>query len=163
MKIKEFFESKDINFNEKQQSVFEKIISFTWGSSAYAIKNTLSELTLEYIRSEEIEDTYQEVRDEIAYHLFMINQLIDDLREIELNINDLHNKQLMFFDKVISSGYWDEDTYKIKNTLNSLSLIWIRSDRASDDIQETKDNFTSHMHLINSTIDNVYDFAQSSE
>jgi len=66
--------------------LIKKIIgNNAWVEIGPGIKNTLIELLLTYIRNENIDGESQEKRDEVAFHIYMINTLINDLMDFEVN------------------------------------------------------------------------------
>ena len=68
------------------QELIDKVIGFNdWVEHAPQIKETLMKLLLTYISSERIYDDDLQRRDMIAFHVYMINNLLDDVYHFELN------------------------------------------------------------------------------
>lgn len=74
-----------------QQELLDKVVGFNdWATNAPEIKKTLTTMLLTYLCSERVEEDSQEGRELIAFHVYMINNLLDDLYNFE--INNLKNK-----------------------------------------------------------------------
>jgi hypothetical protein len=156
----------EVNFSEKQQEIFEKIISFSWGSSAFDIKGTLNLMALTYIRSERIEGDTPETRSDIAFHLEILQRLIDDLHHCELKIPYLEDKKQFFNKEIIGfCSVWNaaETIYDVKNTLSDLTLEYIRSEEGAGESQEDRDSFSFHLHLLNSLVSVIYEMIFNAE
>lgn len=156
----------EVTFTAKQLAIFEKIFSFSWGTNARALQKTLFELALEFIRSELIDGAVQKFRDEIAFHLLILRDLIEDLAYIEVNIKTLNHKQREFYELILNTGYWEEisnTSNNIKITLSELTLIYIRSERAPDEDQETRERTASHLQLLRNLVDDVKECALAGE
>ena len=147
----------EVSFTDKQTSIFKKIISFAWANLASAIKETLSGLALAYIRSERIEGEFQKTRDNIAFHLYLLGSLVDDLRDVELNAPEIGDKRRLFYDR-ICSNCWDEHAYAISSTLNELSLVYICDERAANDPQDVRESWAFHLELLNKLVADLRDF-----
>jgi hypothetical protein len=74
---------------EKKMFFNEKISGFntTWNNpeTAYDVKNTLSLLSEEYIRSEEVAGEPQDDREVISFHLHLLNSLVSDIYDMFFN------------------------------------------------------------------------------
>ena len=72
--------------------------NFGWVEEGPKIKETLLDLALYYMRSELIELDSIEARSEVAWHIELLNNILDDLKECELagNPNDpIKNKEVI--------------------------------------------------------------------
>jgi acyl carrier protein phosphodiesterase len=63
----------------------DKLIGFDWTDNVPGIKNTLQELLLAYVRGELIEGTPIEAREAIAFHMWLVNFVLDTLLEFKKN------------------------------------------------------------------------------
>jgi hypothetical protein len=70
----------------KHWELIDKLIGFNdWTENVPGIKNTLQELLLIYLKSEEIDGTSESARADIAFHLTQVNFVLDTLLEFEKN------------------------------------------------------------------------------
>jgi hypothetical protein len=68
------------------QELIDKVIGFNdWAFNAPKIKETLMRLLLNYMSSERIEEDNLQQRELIAFHVYLINNLLDDVFKFELN------------------------------------------------------------------------------
>lgn len=56
-----------------------------WTENVPGIKNTIQELLLAYLRSEEVDGTSMEARADISFHITTINWVLDTLLDYEKN------------------------------------------------------------------------------
>jgi hypothetical protein len=68
-------------------AVLDEIIGLNgWADLGPAIKETLNLLLLTYVRSERIEGDSSAKREEIAFHMYMLNSLMDTLKKVETDM-----------------------------------------------------------------------------
>lgn len=65
--------------NNSTEELLEKIFLVDWINDGPKVKQTLNKLLLGYIQADIFEYLSQEQRSELAFHLLIINTLIDDL------------------------------------------------------------------------------------
>jgi hypothetical protein len=166
MKTKKASQATEVNLNDKQLEIFEKIIGFNWASIALDIKKTLNLLALTYIRSERIEGECEETRANIAFHLWALQNLINDLRDCELNWPNLDDKKLFFDDRITGfSTEWNdpETASNAKDTLSELALDYIKSEEVTGEPKEDRDKISFHFHLLNNLLSDIYDLSMIAE
>lgn len=162
MKTKKTNQLTEVNLSDKQLEIFEKIISFNWAGIAVDIKGTLNLMALTYIRSERIECESEETRSDIAFYLSILQDLINDLRDCELNYPNLDDKKLLFDDRITGfSAVWNAPEYasSAKNTLSELALDYLRSTEVPGEPKEDRDKISSHFHLLNNLVSDIYDLS----
>lgn len=73
--------------NNSTAALLDKIIGFNdWILNTPKVKQVLNELLLIYIQSDQVEGAPSEKREDIAFSIYLINSLLDDLREYELTL-----------------------------------------------------------------------------
>lgn len=150
-------------FNKNQTEIFEKIISFSWASMAYIIKKILTNLSLIYIRSEQIANDSQETRDEFAFNLYLLNSLIDDLRTLELTADTYSDKQAMFQDKVIGHNGWSDLAYGVQTTISNLLGLYVRSEEVTEDSIDVRETTSFNLGLLDSLVEDLRVFELASD
>jgi len=161
MKTKKPSQATEVNLNAKQLDIFQKIISFNWAGIAVDIKKTLNLMALTYIRSERIEGESEETRADIAYYLWMLQNLIDDLRDCELNWPNIDDKKMFFDDRITGfNALSDPETASnAKDALSELALDYIKSKEVIGEPKEDRDKISLHFHLLNNLVSDIYDLA----
>lgn len=166
MKTENTNQKTEVNFNDKQLEIFEKIINQNWVSLALPIKGTLNLMALTYIRSERIEGTNGDDRSVIAFHLEFLQDLIDNLRRCELYEPNIEEKKI-FFDSHISGFnclFNEPDfAYDLKNSLSGLSQDYIKSEEIEGEPMEDRKAISYHLHLLNSLVSDISDLAKITE
>jgi hypothetical protein len=166
MKTKKTSQAIEININDKQLNLFERIIGFNWANVADDIKRTLNLMALTYIRSERIEEESEEIRADIAFHLWEIQNLINDLRDCELNWPNRDDKKLFFDDRItgiLTSWNNPETASNANDTLAELALDYIKSKEITGEPREDRDKISFHFHLLNNLLSDIYDLSMIAE
>jgi hypothetical protein len=149
----------EVNLNAKQLEIFEKIINFSWANIAFDIKGTLNLMALTYIRSERIEGTPEEDRSTVAFHLEVLQDLIDDLRRCELSLPNIEEKKLLFDDQISGhNSVWQypDFAHDVKNSLSGLMQDYIRSEEVEGEPLEDRKVISFHLHLLNTLVTDIY-------
>ena len=87
MKTKKINEEKHvIDLNDEQLDLITNIMRSDWDVHANEVKDTLTMLTRCYLKSEEI-DGAEDQRNEVSFHLYLLTELMNDLRKVALAEN----------------------------------------------------------------------------
>ncbi len=71
-----------LNLNPEQVEILKSFNFLGLSALLPDVKNTLIKLMLSYIKSEEIEGDKEE-RDNVAFHIYLVNELLDDVSKFE--------------------------------------------------------------------------------
>lgn len=140
----------------KLESLFKESMQLAGDADLnFKIKNTLMMLALEYIQSERIDGESLEIRRNFAFHLTILNDIMDNLSECKKLPPD---EKLLHFKDRIDTG--TEYASEIKETLNSLSLVYIRSELIEAP-KKVRDIIAYHFYLLNCLIDDLIEYSQA--
>lgn len=65
-------------------ALLEKLFYYEWGEEGPAVKRTLTLLTLVYLQSDVCDNAKQADREEVAFHIRIITEMIDELLKFEV-------------------------------------------------------------------------------
>lgn len=122
---------------------------------ALEIKRTLFQLSLLYIRSERIEGDSQETRDNLAFHLSQLNDLVDDIIGY-LQADDPDMEKLI---DTISIAGWEDQGPEVLQSLTELSFVVIRSEEVTALSLQSRDELTNHLTTLMFAIDKLIEFS----
>ena len=118
------------------------------------VKNTLFMLALEFINSERIDGALQMTRSDFSFHLTVLNDIMDNLSECYKLPGD---EKLLFFENFTKGC--TEHAEKIKETLNELALIYIRSEQIEGSNQVIRDGIADHFYILNCLINDRIEYS----
>lgn len=134
--------------------LFEIIMRLAdWTQISSSIRKTLSEMALVYIRSEEIENDSQVTRDNFAFHLYVLDNLVESLSNCAAAKGK--DKTKMFNELIrLNTGYEGESL----EILNALQLQYIRSQRIQREPMEVRKQISYHFSLLKNVMEKMMSY-----
>jgi hypothetical protein len=121
----------------------------------FKVKETLLMLALEFIRSERIDGAKHETRSDFSFHLAVLNDIMNNLSECAKLPED---EKLLFFENFTKGC--SEHAENIKETLNALSLVYIRSEQIEGSNQVLRNEIADHFYILDCLIADRILYAQ---
>lgn len=127
-----------------------------WDSSFRKIRNILFHLALTYIRSDTIEGANSTDRSEIAFNLYLLNNLTDDM--LKYGISDPAQRGVIIRELIEHSGM-ESYAEVAEKTLSDLTLEYIKFLDYYGETKERRKEVAEHLALLAELLGYIKDTA----
>lgn len=140
-------------------NLFSKLVELHggWKEALLSVKLTLFQLALVYIKSERIEQESQDTRGDIAFYLYILSGLMDEL-QLYYDADEPVREEIL--ESILRLSAIGDYAVEIRDSIQELALDYIKDNELSGEPKEKRELVAQHLEMLNTVVTDIEDLSK---